>query len=61
MIKLEFVPTGDMLADFFTKPLSVAKRRQLRAVMMGKEPAKRTEINRFINMLARYAINDKND
>ena len=61
VIKLEFVPTGDMLADFFTKPLSVAKRRQLRAVMMGKEPAKRTEINRFINMLARYAINDKND
>ena len=60
-IKLEFVPTGDMLADFFTKPLTVAKRRQLRAIMMGKAPEKKTEINRFINMLARYTVNGNSD
>ena len=35
--RLEYSPTGDMIADYFTKPLQVALFTKFRAVIMGWE------------------------
>ena len=35
-IKIEYLPTAEMVADFFTKPLAGARFRDLRGAVMGK-------------------------
>jgi hypothetical protein len=37
-LRVEYCPTGDMIADFFTKPLQGSLFRKMRAYIMGMEP-----------------------
>ena len=37
-MEIEYCPTDDMLADFFTKPLQGSLFRKFRAIIMGWEP-----------------------
>jgi len=55
LVKLEYLPTNDMIADLLTKPLSVYRRNKLRAVMMGDNLLASAEIIKCINWLRRHA------
>ena len=41
-VKVEYCPTGDMLADFFTKPLQGTLFRKFRNIIMNCDPASTT-------------------
>ena len=41
-VKVEYCPTGDMLADYFTKPLQGTLFRKFRDIIMNADPASTT-------------------
>lgn len=56
-IKVEYCPTEQMLADFFTKPLQGGLFRKFRDVIMGRKPI--TDLYSFDNLQIKERVENK--